>query len=50
VPAYKHDAAMFLHHRGWIASARTHPDAPERPAHDLEVLTDIARRLAELTA
>jgi len=45
VPAYKHDAAIFLHLRGRIASARTHPGSPERPASDREVLLDIARRL-----
>jgi dihydrodipicolinate synthase/N-acetylneuraminate lyase len=50
VPAYKHDAALFLHHRGWIASDRTHADSPARPPYDLDVLSDIARRLEELCA
>jgi dihydrodipicolinate synthase/N-acetylneuraminate lyase len=49
VPGYKHDAAQFLHMRGWIASSRTHPDSPERPASDLAVLQQIAQRLDELT-
>jgi dihydrodipicolinate synthase/N-acetylneuraminate lyase len=45
VPAYKHSAAMFLHLRGWLASNRTHPNSPARPASDLEVLRDIGHRL-----
>jgi dihydrodipicolinate synthase/N-acetylneuraminate lyase len=48
VPAYKHDAAMFLHLRGWIASDRTHPGSPERPASDQAVLEELARRLEVL--
>jgi dihydrodipicolinate synthase/N-acetylneuraminate lyase len=50
VPAYKHDAAMFLHLRGWIASDRTHPNSPERPASDREVLREIAGRLGAMRA
>jgi len=42
VPAYRHDAAMFLHHRGWIASPTVPAGAPTRPASDLEVLALIA--------
>lgn len=45
VPAYRHDAAMFLHWRGQIASGRTHPGAPERPASDREILVSLGRRL-----
>jgi hypothetical protein len=45
VPAYKHSAAMFLHLRGWIATDRTHPNSPTRPAADREVLREIAARL-----
>ncbi|MBW2240911.1 MAG: dihydrodipicolinate synthase family protein [Deltaproteobacteria bacterium] len=45
VPAYKHDAAMFLELRGRIASAHTHPGSPERPGSDRAPLADIARRL-----
>ena len=48
VPAYKHSAAMFLRLRGWIATDRTHPRSPTRPASDLEVLADIARKLEAL--
>lgn len=45
VPAYKHDAAMFLHVRGWVATPAAHPRAPVRPESDREVLTRIAERL-----
>ena len=48
VPAYKHDAAIFLHLRGRIACPRTHPGSPARPASDEAVLADIARRLEAL--
>ncbi len=48
VPAYKHDAAIFLHLRGWIASDRTHPESPERPTGDREVLVALGRRLGVL--
>ncbi len=49
VPAYKHSAAQFLKLRGWIASDRTHPASPTRPASDLPILQDILRQLASLT-
>lgn len=49
VPAYKHDAAMFLHMRGRIASSRTHPGSPARPESDVEVLENMARRLEAFT-
>jgi dihydrodipicolinate synthase/N-acetylneuraminate lyase len=45
VPGYKHDAAMFLHQRGWIASDRPHPGALHRPDADRMVLAGIAARL-----
>ena len=48
VPAYKHDAAIFLHLRGRITEPATHPDAPTRPASDREVLAEIADRLDRL--
>ena len=48
VPAYKHDAAIFLHLRGCIASPAAHPDAPTRPDGDREVLAEIAARLDAL--
>jgi len=48
VPAYRHDAAMFLELRGWSASDLTPPGVPRRPASDREVLADIAERLGVL--
>ena len=48
VPAYRHDAAMFLKLRGWIGSDRTHGRSPERPPSDRVVLADIAERLDAL--
>ena len=48
VPAYSHDAAMFLELRGWAASDVTPPGAPRRPESDRAVLADIASRLGVL--
>ncbi|MDQ3148046.1 MAG: dihydrodipicolinate synthase family protein, partial [Actinomycetota bacterium] len=48
VPAYRHDAALFLHLRGWISTSRTHPTSPSRPEGDVEVLREILARLAAL--
>jgi len=50
VPAYKHSAAQFLHHRGLTATDRTHPHSPVRPASDIVVLADLSRRLDEALA
>ena len=47
VPAYKHDAAMFLRLRNWIASDRTHPQSPMRPEYDSEVLSGILDQLQQ---
>ena len=46
VPAYKHSAAAFLHITKRISTARTHPQSPTRPAWELELMQDCARRLA----
>jgi dihydrodipicolinate synthase/N-acetylneuraminate lyase len=46
VPAYKHDAAMYLYHRGWIPSPEPHPAAPRRPDADADVLKALHLRLA----
>jgi hypothetical protein len=46
VPAYRHDAAMFLEIRGWASSDVTPPGVPRRPESDRAVLVDIAERLA----
>lgn len=48
VPAYRHDAAMYLRTRGLLASDRTHPRSAPRPSSDREVLADIAARLDAL--
>ena len=45
VPAYKHSAAQFLHHRGQIPNAATHPRSPRRPDSDLPILAAISDRL-----
>jgi len=45
VPAYKHSAAVFLHLCGRIPSSRTHPDNPQRPAWERDVMRDCAARL-----
>ena len=46
VPAYKHNAAMFLKLRGKIVCDATYPGADQRPASDREVLAAIADQLA----
>jgi dihydrodipicolinate synthase/N-acetylneuraminate lyase len=46
VPAYRHDAAMFLELRGWSTSDVTPPGVPRRPASDRAVLADVLDRLA----
>jgi dihydrodipicolinate synthase/N-acetylneuraminate lyase len=45
VPAYRHDAALFLSLRGRIGSDATPDGAPRRPDSDRPVLADIAERL-----
>ena len=46
VPAYKHSAAAFLHITKRISTGRTHPQSPTRPAWELEIMQDCARRLS----
>jgi dihydrodipicolinate synthase/N-acetylneuraminate lyase len=48
VPAYKHSATVFLKLIGRIPSDRTHPNNPQRPAWEAEIMADCARRLAVL--
>lgn len=43
--AYKHNAAMFLYGRRWIASDLTHPESPKRPASDYAILYEIGQQL-----
>ena len=48
VPAYRHDAAMFLELRGWAESDGQPAGVDRRPDADRAVLADIARRLGVL--
>ena len=48
VPAYRHDAALFLQLRGWASTDATPVGAPRRPEADRAVLQDIADRLDDL--
>lgn len=45
VPAYKHNAAQFLHLRGRIATNSPHSQGTRRPESDIDVLRDISERL-----
>jgi dihydrodipicolinate synthase/N-acetylneuraminate lyase len=45
VPAYRHDAALFLHLRGWTDGDATPEGAPRRSAWERELLTSILRAL-----
>jgi dihydrodipicolinate synthase/N-acetylneuraminate lyase len=49
VPAYRHDAAMFLELRGWASSSNTPSGVPRRPESDRAVLADILERLEQWT-
>jgi len=48
VPAYRHDAALFMHLRGWADGDATPDGAPRRPEWERELLTDIARTMGVL--
>lgn len=48
VPAYKHNAAMFLKLRGWIGCDDTHPDSAKRPDGDRDVLAELLPRVQAL--
>jgi dihydrodipicolinate synthase/N-acetylneuraminate lyase len=45
VPAYRHDAAIFLEMQGWATSDVTPAGVPRRPEGDREVLAGILARL-----
>lgn len=47
VPGYKHNAAQFLTHRGWIENPIPYAGSPLRPASDLDLLKPIATRLEQ---
>ncbi len=42
VPAYKHDAALYLKVTGQLADPKPHPACPDRPADEEEVLRTLA--------
>jgi dihydrodipicolinate synthase/N-acetylneuraminate lyase len=48
VPAYKHSAAIFLHLAGRIPSDLAHSKNPQRPAWEVEIMRDCARRLSSV--
>jgi len=48
VPAYRHDAALFLHLRGWASHDATPEGAQRRPAWERDLLADIARAMGVL--
>jgi dihydrodipicolinate synthase/N-acetylneuraminate lyase len=45
VPAYRHDAALVWHARGWAPSSLVHPASPTRPDGEAEILTTLLDRL-----
>jgi 4-hydroxy-tetrahydrodipicolinate synthase len=45
IPAYRHTAAVFLHMLGHIPSPKPHPDCPNRPNWEAEMLENCAERL-----
>jgi dihydrodipicolinate synthase/N-acetylneuraminate lyase len=48
VPAYRHDAALFLQLRGWATGDATPDGAPRRKAWELDLLRDIAGAMGVL--
>jgi dihydrodipicolinate synthase/N-acetylneuraminate lyase len=48
VPAYRHDAALFLHLRGWAAGDATPDGAPRRATWEIDLLRDIALAMGVL--
>ncbi|MEM7139795.1 MAG: dihydrodipicolinate synthase family protein [Actinomycetota bacterium] len=48
VPGYRHNAATFMHLRGWAESDNVPVGATRRPDGDRDVLRDIAERLRVL--
>jgi dihydrodipicolinate synthase/N-acetylneuraminate lyase len=48
IPAYRHDAALFLQLQGLVTSDATPGGAPRRPAWERELLRDAAARLGLL--
>lgn len=49
VPAYRHDAAIVWHRRGWARSDRVHPACPIRPPGEHELVGTLLARLDAVT-
>ncbi len=45
VPAYRHDAALVWHRRGWAPSPRVHHDSPTRPDGEGRLVAALLDRL-----
>jgi dihydrodipicolinate synthase/N-acetylneuraminate lyase len=50
VPAYRHDAALVWHRRGWAPSAQVHPASPTRLPGEAELLATLLDRLDAVVA
>jgi dihydrodipicolinate synthase/N-acetylneuraminate lyase len=50
VPAYRHDAALVWHRRGWAPSAQVHRASPTRPPGEAEPLVTLLGRLDAVVA
>jgi dihydrodipicolinate synthase/N-acetylneuraminate lyase len=50
VPAYRHDAALVWHRRGWAPSAQVHPASPTRPPGEAGLLATLLDRLDAVVA
>ncbi|MGH2474723.1 MAG: dihydrodipicolinate synthase family protein, partial [Candidatus Limnocylindrales bacterium] len=50
VPAYRHDAALVWHRRGWAPSAQVHPATPTRPRGEAELLATLLDRIDAIVA
>jgi dihydrodipicolinate synthase/N-acetylneuraminate lyase len=50
VPAYRHDAALVWHRRGWAPSAQVHARSPTRPPGEAKLLATLLGRLDALVA
>jgi dihydrodipicolinate synthase/N-acetylneuraminate lyase len=50
VPAYRHDAALVWHRRGWAPSAQVHPASPTRRPGEVELLATLLDRIDVVVA
>jgi dihydrodipicolinate synthase/N-acetylneuraminate lyase len=50
VPAYRHDAALVWHRRGWAPSSRVHPSSPTRPTGEAALLDTLLARMDDTLA